>query len=214
MATLQDYAPWFGRPATEVQRDLESFAALLLKWNAVQNLVSRETEKSVWDRHIIDSLQVLSLLEADNLGSLTVLDIGSGGGLPAIPLAIALKGTGAQFTLVEPIQKKVSFLRTAIRDLELPATVFNGRIEQLDSRETSPRLITSRALAELHVLFTHFHRFFGPETVAILHKGRDHAVELAESRLAWDFDVVLTNSATDDRGVLLRITNLRPKTGV
>jgi len=213
MPGLDEYAQWFGRPAAEVQRDLESFAALLLKWNAVQNLVSRETEKSVWERHIVDSLQILPLVERDAAG-LNVLDVGSGGGMPAIPLAIALKGTGAKVTLVEPVTKKVSFLRTAIRELALPATVFAGRVEQIDSRETPVDLITSRALAELRGLCALIHPFFGPETVAILHKGKDYAVELAESRLAWDFDVVLTNSVTDDRGVLLRITNLRPKSGV
>lgn len=215
MPGVPQYSQWFGRPAEDVQADLESFAALLLKWNAVQNLVSRETEKSVWDRHILDSLQILPLIGHRDEAHLNVLDVGSGGGLPAIPLAIALKGTGAQFTLVEPIAKKVAFLRTAIRELDLPAKVFAGRVEQIDSRETFPvDLITSRALAELRGLFGLIHRFFGPETVAILHKGKDHAVELKESRLAWEFDVVLTNSATDDRGVLLRITNLRPKTGV
>jgi len=213
MPDVEQYAQWFGRPANAVQQDLESFAALLLKWNAVQNLVSRETEKSLWERHIVDSLQVLPVLGASG-SAINALDIGSGGGLPAIPLAIALKGTGAQFTLVEPIQKKVSFLRTAIRELQLPATVFAGRIEQLDSRETPVDLITSRALADIDGLFALVHRFFRPETVAILHKGKDHAVELAKSRLAWDFDVILTNSATDDRGVLLRITNLRPKSAV
>lgn len=214
MPGVGDYAPWFGRPAAEVQRDLESFAALLLKWNAVQNLVSRETEKSVWERHIVDSLQILPLIGRAPGAALRVMDIGSGGGLPAIPLAIAVKGTDAEFTLVEPITKKVSFLRTAIRELELPAKVFAGRVEEIDSRETPVDLFTSRALAELRVLFELIHPFFGPETVAILHKGKDHAVELAESRLAWDFDVVLTNSVTDDRGVLLRITNLRPKSVV
>jgi 16S rRNA (guanine527-N7)-methyltransferase len=213
MPGVEQYSQWFGRPAAEVQRDLESFAALLLKWNAVQNLVSRETEKSVWDRHIVDSLQLLPLIERP-LAGLSHMDIGSGGGLPAIPLAIALKGTGSKSTMVEPIQKKVSFLRTAIRELALQATVFAGRVEEIDSRETSVDLITSRALAELRGLLTLIHPFFGPETVAILHKGKDYAVELAESRLAWDFDVVLTNSVTDDRGVLLRITNLRPKSGV
>lgn len=214
MAGIDQYAPWLGRPAAEVQRDLESFAALLLKWNAVQNLVSRETEKTVWDRHIVDSLQLLPLIDHRGASELNVMDIGSGGGLPAIPLAISLKGTGALFTLVEPISKKVSFLRTAIRELGLPAKVLAGRVEELDSRETPVDLITSRALAELKVLFGLIHPFFGPQTVAILHKGKDHAVELSESRLAWDFDVVLTNSVTDERGVLLRITNLRPKSGV
>ena len=215
MPDTSQYERWFGRPAGEVHRDLESFAALLLKWNKTQNLVSRETEKDLWRRHIIDSLQVLPLTGYDG-GAWEFLDVGSGGGLPAIPLAIALKGHDVEIKLVEPIGKKAAFLRTAIRELQLDeAVVFGGRIEQLDSRETPPvDIITSRALAELRGLCALIHPFFGPETVAILHKGKDYAVELAESRLAWDFDVVLTNSVTDDRGVLLRITNLRPKSGV
>ena len=212
---IAEYEQWFARPAAEVQADLESFAALLLKWNAVQNLVSRETEKNLWQRHIVDSLQVLPLLGHREGASLNILDVGSGGGLPALPLAIALKGSAARFTLVEPTAKKVSFLRTVIRELSLPAKVHAGRIEEIDSRETLPvDVITSRALAEVSGLCALIHRFFGARTVAILHKGRDHAVELAESRLAWDFNVVVTNSATDDRGVLLRISDLRPKSRV
>jgi 16S rRNA (guanine527-N7)-methyltransferase len=211
MPAVAAYARWFARPAAEVQAELERFAALLLKWNAVQNLVSRETEASLWERHVVDSLQVLPLIGHP---AANVLDVGSGGGLPALPLAIALKGSGARFTLAEPTTKKVAFLRTAIRELQLPATVHAGRVQESDSRETSFDLITSRALAELHALLPLIHPFFGRDTVAILHKGKDHAVELAESRLAWEFDVILTNSVTDDRGALLRITNLRPKTVV
>jgi len=213
-AGISQYAQWFARPAAEVEAELESFAKLLLKWNAVQNLVSRETENALWERHILDSLQILPLLGHRDERSLNVLDVGSGGGLPAIPLAIALKGSQARVTLVEPIGKKAAFLRTAIRELGLPASVHAGRVEEIDSRETSFGLITSRALAALPELLRLIQPFFGPETVAILHKGKDHAVELTESRLDWDFDVLLTNSATDERGVLLRISNLRPKTRV
>ncbi|MDB5541591.1 MAG: rsmG [Devosia sp.] len=210
MPDLSPYAGVFVRPEAEVLRDLESFAALLKKWNAVQNLVSRETENALWPRHIVDSLQILPLLCPDDE---RFLDIGSGGGLPALPLAIALKRGPASFTLVEPIGKKVAFLRQVIRELGLNATVHAGRTDSIDSRETlRPDVITSRALAALPTLLELIHAFFGPETRAILHKGRDHAVELRESRLAWDFDVVITNSATDEAGVLLTISNLRRKT--
>lgn len=226
------YSQWFARPAAEVAADLESFAVLLRKWNAVQNLVSRETEKQLWERHILDSLQLLPLIGLhaepilnENPALLKVgngflnqherlLDVGSGGGLPALPLAIALKGSGVQFTLVEPIGKKVAFLRTVIRELGLSAIVVAGRLEGIDSRETQPfDVITSRALASLPELFALIARFFGPKTVAVLHKGKDHAVELSESRLSWDFDVVIQASATDPRGVLLQIRNLRLKSG-
>lgn len=209
MADLTPYAPYFKRSSAEVLHDLESFSALLSKWNAVQNLVSRETVDALWTRHIVDSLQVLPLLCPTDE---RFLDVGSGGGLPALPLAIALKGGSAQFVLVEPIGKKVAFLRQAIRQLALPAAVHAGRTDSFDSRETSFDVITSRALAALPTLLELIHPFFGPETRAILHKGKDHAVELAESRLAWDFDVVITKSATDEAGVLLEISNLRRKT--
>ena len=208
MDDLARLSEHFSRPLAEVRRDLESFAALLRRWNAVQNLVSRETESALWERHIVDSLQVLPLIR---VADARILDIGSGGGLPALPLAIALKGR-ALFQLVEPVTKKVAFLRQAIRELALPAQVFAGRSTEFDSRETSWNLITCRALAALPDLLGLIHPFFGAETRAILHKGKDHASEVAESRLAWDYDVLTVPSITDDAGVLLQISNLRRKT--
>lgn len=208
-ADLAPYVLSFGRPAEAVLGDLESFCALLLKWNAVQNLVSRETEGDVWRRHIVDSLQVLPLVRPSDRW---ILDLGSGGGLPAIPLAIALKGTGRRITLVEPVGKKAAFLRTAIRELKLEAEVRNARIEQIDSRETGPAdLVTSRALASLTQLCSWMAPFFGPETHAILHKGREHPVEVRETGLAWNVDVILTESVTGDGGVLLELTHLSEK---
>jgi len=209
VSDLSLFSEHFQRPEREVHADLESLAALLRKWNAVQNLVSRETETALWERHIVDSIQILPLLRPTDE---RFLDIGSGGGMPAIPLAVALKGGPATFQLVEPIWKKVAFLRHAIRELGLAVSVHAGRSDSFDSRETPFDVITSRALAALPDLLGLIHPFFGPETRAILHKGRDYARELAESRLAWEFDVVLTNSVTETGAVLLQISNLRSRT--
>ncbi len=208
-ADLAPYISQFGRPAEVVLSDLESFCALLIKWNAVQNLVSRETVGDIWRRHIIDSLQVLPLIRPSDRW---ILDLGSGGGLPALPLAIALKDTGRKVTMVEPVGKKAAFLRTAIREFGLEAEVRNVRIEQIDSRETGPAdLVTSRALASLTQLCAWMAPFFGPQTHAVLHKGREHPVELRESGLAWTVNVLVTESVTGDGGVLLELTNLSAK---
>ena len=190
-----------------VEADLQRFEALLRKWNAVQNLVSRETLQDFASRHLRDSLQlVLWLVPSDRL----ILDIGSGGGLPAIPMAIASRGVERRFILLEPTAKKVSFLRTVARELALPVTVEAVRAEQFDSRET-PDVITSRALAALPVLLRYGDRFLGPKGRMLLHKGREYRSELDEAAAQFDFDVLVHQSETDSQGVVLEISNLRAK---
>ena len=212
MADLDAIAPYaahFTRPMAEVAADLESYAQLLTKWQQVQNLVSRETLDDVWSRHFADSLQVLPLLRQSDHA---FLDFGSGGGLPALPLAIALKSGNHHFTLIEPNGRKVSFLRTVARELSLIVTVEGRRSDQVDSRETpAPDVITCRALAGLPTLCGWMRPFFAPQSRAILHKGREHVEELTEAATHWDFDVVVTESDTDANGVLLTLTNLRAK---
>ena len=175
----------------------------------MQNLVSRETLNEVWTRHIADSLQVLRFLGHDDN---VILDLGSGGGLPALPLAIASKGSTRQFILVEPNGRKSSFLRTVARELGLAVNVHDRRSDQIDSRETPQvNVITSRALASLPQLCEMVAPFFGPETRAIFHKGRAQVEELAESSAVWHHDVVVHPSDTDPKGVLLELSHLSLK---
>jgi 16S rRNA (guanine527-N7)-methyltransferase len=207
ISAIAPYARHFSRPVDDVAADLESYAKLLVKWQAVQNLVSRETLGQVWKRHFADSLQVLALTTPTDL---LFLDLGSGGGFPALPMAIASKGSDRHFVLVEPTARKVSFLRTVARELELNVTVIGRRSDATDSRETGvPDVITSRALAPMPQLCAWMAPFFGPQTRSLLHKGREHVEELAESRAQWHHDVLLTESDTDPSGVIVEITNLR-----
>lgn len=210
-AAISRYKEQFSRPIDDVVKDLESYAALLQKWQSVQNLVSRETLGSIWDRHFADSLQVLSLFRpSDQL----FFDLGSGGGFPALPLAIACKGTDRQFVLIEPTARKVSFLRAVARELDLAVTVIGSRSDQIDSRETpQPDVITSRALAALPQLCEWMLPFWCAKTRAILHKGREHGDEIAESRSDWQFDVVVRQSDLESSGVILEITNLSRGSG-
>jgi 16S rRNA (guanine527-N7)-methyltransferase len=199
------YAEFFTRPVDDVASDLESFAQLLGRWQRVQNLVSRETLADVWTRHIADSLQLLKY----TAGATRVLDLGSGGGFPAVPMAIAIKSGEVEFVLVEPNARKASFLRAAARDLKLDLRVETARAEDMVPRETFPDVITSRALAPLGQLLRLALPFFGSKTRAILHKGREHVEELAESAALWHYDVIAHKSDTDPSSVLLEIWNLR-----
>lgn len=206
LAAVAPYAQFCSSPAGEVAAALEEFHLLLTKWQRAQNLVSRETLPEFWTRHVADSLQLLPLIRATDLH---LIDLGSGGGFPAIPLAIALR---RRHVLVEASAKKVSFLRAVIRELALPASVVASRIESVDSRET-PDLVTARAIAPLPELLRLVTPLFGPRTRAIFHKGREYREELRAAADGFSFDVLEHQSLTEPSGVLLEISNLRPISG-
>ncbi len=109
--------------AVQAQR-LMAYAALLDKWNRVHNLTALRDREKILTHHLLDSLAVLPWLTADRL-----LDVGSGGGLPGIPLAIARPELAV--TLLDSNQKKTAFLRQAVIELGLPnVEVHAGRAEQ------------------------------------------------------------------------------------
>jgi len=206
-AVVDSYAKYITRSVEDVTADLETYVELMARWQRVQNLVSRETLPTIWTRHIADSLQALKLLTDRDV---RLLDLGSGGGLPAIPLAIArLDLPNAKFDLVEPNVRKAAFLRTVARELGLPITVHACRVQQIDSRETlQPDVISSRALAPLADLLAMSAPCFSGSTRAIFHKGSEYAEEIAESRSRWRFDVIVVPSDTDPASALLEIRNL------
>jgi len=97
---------------------LRSFVVLFAKWNRSINLASVRSDDELIARHLIDSF-ALAALAGPSVES--AADVGSGGGLPGIPLAVLMGAT--RFTLFEPNRKKVAFLRTAVRELDLGARV-------------------------------------------------------------------------------------------
>jgi 16S rRNA (guanine527-N7)-methyltransferase len=97
---------------------LRTFGALLLRWNRAINLSAARTEHEVHE-HIVDSLHAIPHLRAPHLSppEPSILDVGAGGGLPAVVAAICLPD--AHLTALEPVHKKHAFLRTAARELDL-----------------------------------------------------------------------------------------------
>lgn len=115
--------------------------------------------------------------------------------------------------LIESNTRKCAFLRATAREFDLPITVHTARIEAV-SPETigAVDLFTSRALAPLPLLLSYIHRFWSPESRAILHKGRENGEELKSADSDWVYDVLKHQSATDKDGVLLEISHLKPRT--
>lgn len=124
---------------------LLAYLGLLYKWNAVYNLTSIRDPQQMLAAHLLDSLAIVPVI--DRLGLKSVLDVGSGAGLPGIPLAIARPGL--QVTLVDAVQKKAAFLTQAKGWLALPNLfVHHARVEALTIEETFDGIV-SRAFSEV-----------------------------------------------------------------
>ena len=193
----------------ETLTKLVAFQALLGKWQQSVNLVGPTTLADFWQRHAADSAQILRHAPR---GAKNWLDLGSGGGLPGLVLAIILaeKNPTAQLYLVESDRKKVSFLRAVIADIDLTAQVYHARIEAL-GEDLPPALaavdvITARALAPLNELIGLLHPFFNSSTVALLHKGRYWQEELTLGEQYWKLTHTAHISDTDAAARLLEIT--------
>ena len=149
---------------------LETYVSLLAKWQARINLVSTQTLREVWQRHILDSLQLLPHLPETPC---RLMDIGTGAGLPGLLLAIA---SPHEVHLVESDERKCAFLRTALRETGTKAEIHNARIETIDPFEID--ILTARALAPVGTLLEWTQNFHHPSLKCVFLKGRNVTSEL------------------------------------
>ena len=135
----------FSLTATQSKK-IDKYVFELLEFNKHTNLIGKSTLKNIWERHIADSLQ-LSFFEKKNI---KIFDLGTGGGLPGIPLSIL--GYQNVF-MVDSVGKKIDFIRDIIKKLSLSAKTEKKRIENLNIGKAD--LIVSRALAPLNKLLSY-----------------------------------------------------------
>ncbi len=185
----------------ETQKALEAFATLLFRWNRRVNLISKQDEHSLWDRHFADSLQLVPLLHPRPGRA---IDLGSGAGFPGLVVAIA---TGIAFDLVEADHRKAAFLREAARLTGVPVHVHAERAEDA-TLEPAP-LVTARALAPLPKLLRLAAPLLAPGGYCLFLKGKNAKAELTEATAQWHMEVDSISSRTAPSACILRISNLR-----
>ncbi|SDX39638.1 16S rRNA (guanine527-N7)-methyltransferase [Ruegeria halocynthiae] len=191
--------------ALDVSREtferLSRYVSLLERWNPKINLVSRNSIKDIWVRHILDSIQVFRC--AEPVGHW--VDLGSGGGFPGMVCAILAveSAPDTHFTLIESDQRKSAFLRNVARECGVTCTVMSKRIEMLDSLGAD--VLSARALADLTTLMSFCDRHLSKNGTALLPKGASWEKELASARKEWNFEVEPITSLTEPQSVILKI---------
>lgn len=193
----------------ETLQRLEIFCARLEHWSTKINLIAAAPKGAIWNRHIVDSAQLFNLCHPGSSWG----DLGSGGGLPAMVLAIIAfeRAPGLAFHMVESDARKAAFLRIVAAELSLNVKVHQDRAERLAPLCT--QTVSARALAPLDKLLGYVHRHLDPSGVALLLKGRNHASEIEAARELWSFDLDLVDSVADEGAKILRVSQIQRNTG-
>ncbi len=191
---------------TEISDKIEQYSKLVIKWNNVHNLISKNSVDYIKERHIDDSLRVLSLIDPDLE---TICDFGSGAGFPGILIGIFLnnKNSGCKLFLFESRKKKADFLNLCIDELGLiNCKVINDRIENVKNIKAD--LITARAFSSLKNIFNYAKNYQNGNTEFLLHKGEKVTEEIVEAEKNFSFDYKFLDKNSDN-GVILLASNVK-----
>jgi 16S rRNA (guanine527-N7)-methyltransferase len=204
LVSLQKVA---GDVSRETVERLEQFERQFQHWSARINLAAASQLGQLWERHILDSAQLVRFVS----GSARWLDLGSGGGFPGAVLAIMFRDRPAfHIDLVESNRKKAAFLKTALSGYGC-ANVHPVRIDQAYSLVESPEIVTARALAPLSDLLGLAAPWLTGGAHGLFHKGREYGSEIEEARDAWRFDLIEHRSMVDRESRILEISNLEAR---
>ncbi len=183
---------------------LETYEALLQKWQKAINLVGPLTITETAERHFFDSAQMMRHIPDTNI---KMADMGSGAGFPGMVLAIL--GV-REVHLIESDVRKATFLREVSRETKTPVTIHDKRAE--DCKIDGIDLFTARALAPLKDLLDHMARLTTKSTCSGLFlKGAQYEDEIAKAKKRWEFVTDIQQSETDPAAKIIRVSRLMPK---
>lgn len=204
--SLQDKLIAMGVSRETLER-LNAFAQVFTKWASAINLVAPSTKADLWERHILDSAQLMMLQPQPGQW----VDLGSGGGFPGIVTSIFLAERGGHVHLIESNNKKAAFLRAALAATGGRGTVNAVRIEAAPDIIQSCDFLSARALADLDLLCGYAEPWAlrNPDMVCYLHKGRDYRSEVEKSHRRWSYDLVKHTSIVEPDSVVLEIRRLQ-----
>lgn len=196
------------KPFNVSRETLEKLALLeseLRRWQVIKNLVGPGTLDRIWERHILDSLQLLDYAPEARRW----LDLGSGAGFPGLVLAIAGQERGLEVHLVESNSRKCAFLRHIARVTGAKAKIHEARLENVVPDFVGKAdVVSARALAPLSTLLDWTAPLLKAGTIGLFPKGRDADAELTEARKSWKFAVEVLPSRTDSEARILRISSI------
>ena len=174
---------------------LERYSQIILKQAKLFNLISKNTIDQIWQRHILDSYQLINHIKKEDI----VTDIGSGAGFPGIVLTIlGVKN----LTMIDSLNKKVKFINETLNQLSFPSKATHTRIEDLN---LTTDILTARALKPLKEIFTLIHHNIIVNKKILLLKGSKTYEEISDAQKDWEFEYKLHKSITSENSFIIEI---------
>jgi 16S rRNA (guanine527-N7)-methyltransferase len=190
--------------------DFENYISMILEKNKKINIISQNTasKKAIIDRHIIDSAQIIDFVD---LNCNTTIDIGSGGGLPGIIVAIILKNmkNNMNVHLYEKSYHKSNFLRDVSKKLNLNTKVFQKNIFEIKNLETGT--IMSRAFKPMPVVLDLVYENFSKYKNLIFFMGKSGKKIFENSKKKWRLEYIEKKSLTNKESFLINIKKIKKK---
>ncbi len=189
----------------ETLNSFYEYETLLSKWNGKINLVSKNTLVDIWERHFLDSGQIIKHVEVSGK---RWVDVGSGAGFPGLVVALLLRDRkiDCDLVLVEKNPKKGFFLNEVIRKLNLNVEVVNDNIYTLEPLNAD--ILTARAFSELNNLIEIAFRHRKKEGICLFLKGENYRMELDKTLNYWFFDYDIVDSLSSSSGKIIRVKKI------
>ena len=193
----------------ETLRELDDFSKSVIIKNKSINLISKNTEKLIEIRHILDSAQTIDFIDKKDIKICT--DLGSGAGFPGIVIGILMKSKKPFFKVIfyEKSFHKSNFLKEMTKKMKINSDVKQKNIFQENNLKTD--VIISRAFKPLPIIFEIAKNNFKSFKYIILFLGKSGKEVLSEALKIWKFDYEEKKSLTNEESIIVKISNLEKK---
>ena len=163
----------------EIKTNFDKYIKTFLEENSKINLMSKNDEKLIFEKHIFDSLSIKLLFDKLDTLPNTILDIGTGGGFPSIP--IALEYPEIQVTGIDSIQKKINAISNIAKKLQIKNIEFiRDRVENIKDKKYD--MITSRAVAQASLLIEYAYPLLKKDGYLVLYKSKNVDEEIEKAK--------------------------------
>jgi len=199
----------FAQVSRETIEVLKIYENLIVKNNKIVNLIGKSTENQIWERHFLDTAQVVDFIHRNTK---SMVDLGSGAGFPGIVLAIILKDRKIplKIKLIEKSSKKVNFLKKVIKTLNLKVEVINKNIieEQVNFNDD---VFVARAFKPLKIILELIHNKAKNWKKVFIFLGKTGKSELLQASKIWDIEYKQRVSVTSNDSIIIEINRLKKK---